>query len=81
MPLSFLFTLFNLLPLSNCPILFMCEYISPVFHLTDTCPARSSGRTLIGVLDIQTLSACSLLYVRLSPYATPFYCHSINKRT
>ena len=75
MPLSVLFTLVNLLLLSNCPVISICDYVSPVFHLTDTCPARSNGRTLIGALDIQTLYACSLLYVRLSPYAPPFYRH------
>ena len=49
----------------------MFEYVSPVSHLTDTCPARSNGRTLVGALDNQTLFATSLLYVRLSPYAPP----------
>ena len=75
MPLSVSFTLVNLLPLSNCPVLSMCEYVSPVSHLIDTCPARSNGRTLVGARDIQTLSAYSLLYVRLSPYSPPFYRH------
>ena len=38
---------------------FLCVNMSPVSHLTDTCPAGSNGRTLLGALDIQTLSACS----------------------
>ena len=74
-PLSISFTIDNLLPLFNCPVLSTCEYVSPVSHLTDTCPARSNCRTLVGVLDIQILSACSLLCIRLSPYAPPFYRH------
>ena len=48
MPLSVSFTLVKLLPLFNCPVLSTCEYVSPVSHLTDTCPARSNGRTLVG---------------------------------
>ena len=59
MSLSISLTLVNLLPLSNCPVLSSCEYVSPVSHLTDTCPARSNGRTLVGVLDIQIFSARS----------------------
>ena len=59
MPHSVSFTPVNLLPLSDCSVLSMCQYVSPVSHLTDTCPARSNGRTLIGALDIQSLSACS----------------------
>ena len=52
-----------------CPVLSTCEYVSSISYLTDTCLVRSNGRTLVGALEIQILSACSLLYIRLSLYA------------
>ena len=80
MPLSVSFTLINFLPLSNCPVLSTCEYVSPVSHLTDTCPDRSNCRTLIGALDIQISFCMLMLYVRLSPYTPPFYRHRPTSR-
>ena len=59
MPLSVSFTLVNLLPLFKRPFLYMCEYIYPVSHLTDTCPACANGRTFIGALDEPSRSADS----------------------
>ena len=73
MPLSVSFTLVNFLSLFNYLVLSACEYVSPVSHLTNICPARSSGRTLVGALDIQISFCMLMLHVHLSPYTPPFY--------
>ena len=73
MPLSVSFTLAIILPLSNCPVLSMCEYVSPVSLLTDTCPARSNSRTFVGVLNKPSLlqTHCCTLFITVRPSFLP----------